>query len=177
MTRSSWEPRPQNAAANRAEPPAGWVQRPFQGFAREAQRQIVPRVDGHFSGTTDEILQWGACKWGFAVDTVRAQAAIESKWLMSWNGDGGASFGILQIKVSEHLGTWPWARDSTAYNVDYVLARRRACYEGWTYDGPVSRGDLWGCIGMWYSGTYGSGYADYVASVRHAFATRPWTSW
>ncbi len=177
VRRSSWEPRPQNATANRTTPPATWVQQPFEGFARPAQQQIVPRVNGDFTGTTDEILQWGACKWGFDVDTVRAQAAVESKWLMSWNGDGGASLGILQIKVSQHPGTWPWARDSTAYNVDYVLARRRACYEGWTYDGSASRGDLWGCIGMWYSGGYGSGYGDYVAAVRQAYAAKPWQEW
>jgi hypothetical protein len=153
------------------------MQQPFEGFAPEAQTRIVSRIDGAFTGTTDEILQWAACKWGFDVDTVRAQAFTESKWRMSYNGDGGARWGILQIKPAAHPGTWPWARDSTAYNVDYTLARRRACYEGWSYDGAGSRGDLWGCIGMWYSGSYGSGYGDYVATVRHWYVTKPWKRW
>jgi hypothetical protein len=177
VRRSSKEPRPQNKVANSRTPPVGWVQQPFEGFARLAQTRIVPRIDGRFTGTTDEILQWGACKWGFDVDTVRAQAYIESKWRMSWNGDGGTSWGILQIKPSAHPGTWPWARDSTAYNVDYTLARRRACYEGWSYEGSRTRDDLWGCIGMWYSGTYGSGYSDYVARVRHWYGAKPWRRW
>jgi hypothetical protein len=177
VRRSPREPRPENKVPNSRTPPAGWVQRPFEGFARQAQARIVPRVDGRFTGTTDEILQWGACKWGFDVDTVRAEAVSESDWRMSENGDGGSSWGILQIKPSAHPGTWPWARDSTAYNVDYTLARRRACYEGWSYEGRRTRGDLWGCIGMWYSGTYGAGYSDYVASVRHWYRTKPWRSW
>jgi hypothetical protein len=177
VTRSSWEPRPRNRRANSRTPPVGWVQPRFEGFARQAQIRIVARVDGDYTGTTDEILQWAACKWGFDVDTVRAQAVTESNWWMSENGDGGTSWGILQIKPSAHPGTWPWARDSTAYNVDYTLARRRACYEGWSYDGPRSRGDLWGCIGTWYSGGYGWGYSDYVASVRHWYRTKPWLRW
>jgi hypothetical protein len=37
-----------------------------------------PRVTGNFTGTTDEILQWTACKWGIDEDIVRAQAAKES---------------------------------------------------------------------------------------------------
>jgi hypothetical protein len=177
VRRSSREPRPENRAANARMPPPGWVQQPFEGFARQAQTAIVPRVDGRFTGTTDEILQWAACKWGFDVDTVRAQAFTESKWRMSQNGDGGTSWGIMQIKPSAHPGTWPWARDSTAYNVDYTLARRRACYEGWTYEGGRTRGDLWGCIGMWYSGSYGSGYSDYLASVRYWYRAEPWRRW
>jgi hypothetical protein len=177
VKRSSWEPRPENRVANSRTPPAGWMQQPFEGFAREAQTQIVPRVDGAFTGTTDEILQWAACKWGFDVDTVRAQAFTESKWRMSQNGDDGTSWGILQVKPAEHPGTWPWARDSTAYNVDYTLARRRACYEGWSYDGVGTRGDLWGCVGMWYSGSYGTGYSDYVASVQRWYRIKPWRRW
>ena len=39
-----------------------------------------PRVTGNFTGTTDEILQWAACKWGIDEDLVRAQVAIESWW-------------------------------------------------------------------------------------------------
>jgi autotransporter family porin len=177
VQRSSWEPRPENAGPNAVTPPVDWVQQPFSGFRQEAQTQLVPRVKGDFTGTTDEILQWGACKWGFDVDTVRAQAVAESSWRMSENGDGGASWGILQIKASAHPGTWPWARDSTAYNVDYTLARRRGCYEGWSYEGTRSRDDVWGCIGMWFSGSYGSGYDAYVASVRHSYDTKPWRSW
>ena len=38
------------------------------------------RVTGNFVGTTDEIIQWAACKWGLSADWARAQATIESNW-------------------------------------------------------------------------------------------------
>lgn len=49
--------------------------------------EIAPRVTGNFTGTTDEILQWAACKWGNDEDIVRAQAARESWWQMTAKGD------------------------------------------------------------------------------------------
>ncbi len=52
----------------------------FGGDDPRAYTEIGSRVTGHFSGTTDEILQWAACKWGIDEDIVRAQAAIESWW-------------------------------------------------------------------------------------------------
>ena len=39
-----------------------------------------PRVTGAFAGTTDEIIQWVACKWGVDEDHVRAQVIAESNW-------------------------------------------------------------------------------------------------
>ena len=45
------------------------------------------RITGNFTGTTDEILQWTACKWGIDEDIVRAQAAKESWWQMTAKGD------------------------------------------------------------------------------------------
>jgi autotransporter family porin len=41
---------------------------------------VLQAVTGHFTGTTDEILQWGAYKWGFDPDLVRANAVDESRW-------------------------------------------------------------------------------------------------
>ena len=38
-------------------------------------------------GTTDEIIQWAACKWGFDEDVVRAQTAKESWWTQHAGGD------------------------------------------------------------------------------------------
>ena len=31
-------------------------------------------VDGDFAGTTDQLIQWAACKWGIDEDIVRAPA-------------------------------------------------------------------------------------------------------
>jgi len=38
------------------------------------------RVNGNFVGTTDEILQWAACKWGIPDNVIRAVAYQESTW-------------------------------------------------------------------------------------------------
>src|SRR5262249_18015308 len=130
--------------------------------------EIAARITGNFTGTTDEIFQWAACKWGFDIDTIRAQASQESDWHQSELGDcrggtvpetnGCQSVGILQVKGADlpptHPGTWPYASDSTSWNVDYAMAVRRACFEGketWLGNGYAA-GDLWGCIGRWFSG-------------------------
>ncbi len=52
------------------------------------------RVTGNFTGTTDEIMQWAACKHGMDEDILRAQMVQESYWHQSAIGDftnGGAS--------------------------------------------------------------------------------------
>ena len=58
---------------------------------RGRQKNLTPpdfsRVTGDFTGTTDEILQWAACKWGIDEDMVRAQIAKESWWHQEAKGD------------------------------------------------------------------------------------------
>jgi hypothetical protein len=44
---------------------------------------LLARVDGHFTGTTDEIIQWAACKWGLSDNLLRAIADQESTWYES----------------------------------------------------------------------------------------------
>ena len=46
-----------------------------------------PRVTGDFTGTTDEIIQWAACKWGLDEDWARAQTSVESGWNQRIMGD------------------------------------------------------------------------------------------
>ncbi|HEU4792085.1 MAG TPA: hypothetical protein VFS96_00345, partial [Nitrolancea sp.] len=127
VRRAPWEPRAENYEANHATGKAG-VQ--IDGANDEANKLYAPRVDGNFTGTTDEIIQWGACKWGFDEDIIRAVAVNESTWRQSMVGDGGHSYGLLQVKDSVHDGTFPTSQDSTAFNVDYALAWRRSCFEG-----------------------------------------------
>ncbi|HVE18985.1 MAG TPA: glucosaminidase domain-containing protein, partial [Ilumatobacteraceae bacterium] len=91
------------------------------------------RVDGDFAGTTDELIQWAACKWGIDEDIVRAQMIKESGWYQSAIGDNGESFGIGQVRTTAHQSAFQYtinARTSTAYNLDYTYASWRACYEG-----------------------------------------------
>jgi autotransporter family porin len=124
---------------------------------------VYPRVTGDFTGTTDEILQWAACKWGIDEDIVRAQIVKESWWQMSANGDNGESWGLGQVRVPYHQSAFENdnARRSSAYNVDYTYAVWRACYEGelgWLNTVERGRqyaaGDEWGCLGVWFSGRW-----------------------
>jgi hypothetical protein len=63
VKRSSWEPRPQNAKAN-STVPTGLTLGKHGGVAPIWNDWLLPRVTGNFTGTTDEIIQWAALKWG-----------------------------------------------------------------------------------------------------------------
>lgn len=188
---SSWEPRPLNYKANHTRGRNGVV---IDGASADFNRTFKGRVDGDFTGTTDEIIQWAACKWGFDEDVTRARAVQESYWEQSKLGDRSdsartcaligksapcwQSYGILQVKSTVHNGTYPLAEQSTAFNVDYALGWLRACYEGafshWLGD-DYAPGDEWGCIGAWYSGKwYDDGAAGYVRKVEAHLAARVW---
>ena|SRR2546423_5286936 len=187
--RNSWEPRPDNNTANHITFPNYHV----QPDPNNQEQIYVKRVTGNFTGTTDEILQWGACKWGIELDIVRAQAVIESDWHQSTLGDCGGSpipethgcqsLGILQIKGAnsppDYPGTWPYAYQSTAFNVDYALAIRRACFDGKvTYLGNgYKAGDMWGCLGEWFSGTWYTNNASYIASAKQAYSNKTWNTY
>lgn len=149
----SWEPRPSNAAANQRVPTsvelAEFHLAPIKGSF--APRDDFARVDGQFTGTTDQILRWGACKWGIDENVVRAEAVAESHWRQDDTGDSSSdvahcppgvgfpgawdgascklSYGILQMKFTSFNG-WPLSKDSTAFNVDFRLAYQRACMNG-----------------------------------------------
>ena len=145
-----------------------------------------PRVDGQYTGTTDQVLQWAACKWGIDEDVVRAQIAVESWWSMLAVGDNGESFGLGQVRVPYHPSAFvdDNAKRSAAYNVDYTYGVFRACYEGqmtWlnTVDhvGTYAAGDLWGCLGVWFSGRWHTPEAEgYIAKVKDYQAQRIWTT-
>jgi hypothetical protein len=204
--RASWEPRPDNVVANRRVPTqrqvAGLtVWGPSEGLDARADA-FRKRVSGNFTGTTNEILQWVACKWGVDENLIRAQADIESNWHQAqlgdyttnrnlcppgvWDGAGCyQSYGLLQVKYSPFPSAWPMSRDDSAFNVDYAYAVMRTCYEGWTTylaDRQPSpgypryrAGDILGCMGRWYSGFwYDAGAIDYVHKVQGALADARW---
>jgi hypothetical protein len=251
--RSSWEPRPTNVEENHTLPNAQAMHASFAARVRSADNTyntlwdswLLPRVDGQFTGTTDEIFQWAACKWGLPDNAIRADAVRESTWFQYlhftdgqcfWNrgcGDafatgptvdtgiycgGIALFGhdyqtdtnsqtygrypyttpqqgmcpktysILGIMSWENPtwvapsppwpgnqnGTFPFTRDSTAAAADYWGGYIRGCYEGWIkWLAPA--GDLWGCIGSWYSGDWHSTAAnDYIGRVQGELTNLTW---
>ncbi len=219
---------------------------------------LLHRVDGQFTGTTDEIFQWAACKWGLPDNLIRADAVEESTWFQylhyptdaSYGGGGGgscywlygcgdafsspttdsivycngiASQGLLSSEIHNYQkdpvtsaggypwtptsgmcpktfsilgimswdnpawqapypayagnqnGTFPFTRDSTAAAADYWGAYIRGCYEGWESWLTSTKGDLWGCVGSWYSGDWHSSAANtYIAHVQNNENTTIW---
>src|SRR6185437_11716667 len=134
---SSFEPRPDNYTANHQVPTAAQIANlqpwnPLIGMDSKSD-SLRKQITGNYTGTTDEILQWVACKWGIDVNIVRAEAVTESNWHQSqlgdytnnqspcppgtWNGSGCyQSYGILQIKYTYFKTEWPMSRQDTAFN-------------------------------------------------------------
>lgn len=167
-------------------------------------KTLVPLINGDFTGTTEDILRWVACKWGIDQDIVFAQAAVESWWnqneLGDWQydakncapGDGlGAdgkpgqcpeSFGIVQNKYILEEPAWPAFDTSTAMNLDAAYAIWRSCYDGyevWLNNEPRGQqykaGDVWGCVGRWYAGSWYTPEADYyIAEVMQDLRDQIW---
>ncbi len=238
VRRSSWEPRPDNYVPNHTMPNPDAVQRAFAARDRSGRKTyaplwdswLLPRVDGHFIGTTDEIIQWAACKWGLSDNMLRAMLVVESTWyqyeiypsdrcvsnwgcgdlfhaeprrarviycdtLADFGHDYQKDFGAGQcpktfsiagvmswfspswgfVWAGSQNGTFPFARDSTAFAVDYLASQVRGCYEGWQYWLHKRPGDVWGCVGAWYAGNWRSPQADdYIAHVKSVVRSRVW---
>ena len=124
VRRSSWEPRPENEAANHQVPPPDFRPGGYPGMLNEPA--VFGRISGNFTGTTDEIFQWAAAKWGLPDEVIRAEAVAESNWYQGhkdpdgkpvdkegygdfgdcggsppgapYGPEGPASFGIMQAK-------------------------------------------------------------------------------
>ena len=99
--------------------------------------------------------------------------------MQSTVGDAGISFGLMQVKSTVWRGTWPLSRDSTAFNLDTYGAIMRQCYDGlivWL-DNGYGAGDLWGCVGYYFSGRWNdSAAATYVQGVAATLAARAWAA-
>ena len=179
--RSRWEPRTDNGATRRRMP----TRAQLRVFWAQSTMPYARYVTGHFTGTTDEIIQWAAYKWGFRPDLLRAVASVESWWRMSTNGDNGDSFGLFQVRRPYHCQgvVCNWFRDDAAFNADYYGAILRSYYDGaetWlnTVSGngaPYHAGDLWDSVGAWCSGRWHDPVAlQYVAHVKTNLAQRIW---
>lgn len=205
---SAWEPRRGNTRYNQ-ETPLRLRIRP-EAVASHAydprwNKYILARITGHFTGTTDEIFQWAAAKWGLPDNLLRTIAYMESNWHQSNYGDyvddraecqrGYSSvpcpitFGLVGTKSTSWPGIFPWNRDATAAAVDVLAGFLRGCYNGWVWwlrqHGNRSRGiyhagDIWGCVGAWYSGNWhdgpvrGPGGQSYILRAQNWDRSRPW---
>ena len=148
----------------------------LRAFRAQSEMPYARYVTGRFTGTTDEVIQWAARKWGFKPDLLRAVGTVESWWRMSTVGDNGDSFGLFQVRRPFHC-TEPVCeqfRDDAALNADYYGGILRSYYDGkqrWlnTVAGengkPYRRGDLWASVGAWFSGRW---WNDAAARLRRA---------
>jgi Bacterial Ig domain/Chitobiase/beta-hexosaminidase C-terminal domain/Transglycosylase SLT domain len=204
VTTSTWEPRSDNTTANHAVPSdpraVPWSDAESGAYWSRwlAKRSLVT---GNYRGTTNQIIQWAACKWGLDEDLLRAVAVQESDWHMSTIGDkcgpvGEASYGMFQIKNAycNGNGAWggyPYSSQDSALNADFYAAYLRSCldndfYDGgsWLYGGQTiaqivaARGldyAVWGCVGSWFSGNwYDSGARNYISQVQTWLANKTW---
>ena len=240
LHRSTWEPRRDNTKRNHIVPNASAVHRAFaerpvaggDSYDKRWDKWLLQRVDGQFTGTTDEIFQWGACKWGLSDNILRAIADQESTWYQyetypsgrcvkfyscgdffgsssaastvfcnaiarygyDYQRDYGSglcpqTFSIVGIKswqapswgqmLDNQNGTFPFSRNSTAFAVDYIGSYLRGCYEGWEHwlrsVGNYAAGDIWGCVGSWFSGDWhDSGAESYLSRVRSSLTRHVW---
>jgi hypothetical protein len=182
VVHSAWEPRPANAGATHRVPTAAQL----RAFRRQSDQPYAHWVSGRYRGTTDEVMQWAAAKWGLSANLVRAVAATESWWRMSTVGDSGDSFGLFQVRRPYHCRgalVCGLFRHDAAINADYWASIVRSYYDGrqtWlnTVSGngaPYRAGDLWGSIGAWFSGRWhDAGAETYVAKVRDYMHRRIW---
>jgi hypothetical protein len=207
--RSGWEPRPGNTPYNHTMPPTLTLRRESvaaRAYDPRWNRYILGRITGHFTGTTDEIIQWAAVKWGIPDNLIRAIAYMESDWHQTVYGDYVSdrakcprgyrtlpcpvTFGIAGTRSTSWQGIFPWNRDSTAVSLDALGAWLRGCYEGWVWwlrdhgnrsHGVYHAGDIWGCVGAYYSGNWHDGSSHtlhtgqhYIARARHWLRVRVW---
>jgi hypothetical protein len=208
LDRSTWEPRRGNSRYNHTVP--AQLRLRLENNADHAydprwNKYVLRRITGDFTGTTDEIFQWAALKWGLPDNLLRAIAYMESDWRQSNHGDYvrdqaeclpgykrlpcPVTFGIVGVKSTSWPGVYPWNRVSTAAAVDVLGGWLRGCYEGWVWwlrehgnrsRGVYHTGDIWGCVGAWYSGNWhdgpvrGPGGESYVLRTQYWFKQRPW---
>jgi len=147
----TWEPRPANAVPNSIMPTSSDIstyKSNVAGGESGAPGSFLQRVDGQFTGSTDAILKWASCKWGFDENVTRATAVNETHWRQTELGDvgNGISLGILQVKSRDYPASCEsvassqntsnvtnpdcYSYLSTAFDADYKLAQQRACFEG-----------------------------------------------
>lgn len=166
-----------------------------------SRNDAIRRVNGNFVGTTDEVLQWAACKWGAPENIVRAQAANESWWDQRAAGDLTTekaschrslrkrtpcpqSIGLFQILYRVHPAAYEDRNAilSSAYNADYLWGLWRSCFEGeMTWLNAVERGrryeagDRWGCVGVMNTGRwYTKPSKAYIKRIKAHLEERTW---
>jgi hypothetical protein len=151
LHRSRFEPRPANRAALRSTPTAAQL----RAFRAQSEMPYARYVTGHFTGTTDEVIQWAARKWGVVRRPFHCTEPVCEQF-----------------------------RDDAALNADYYGGILRSYYDGkqrWLNTVPgengkrYRRGDVWGSVGAWFSGRWWNAPArGYIREVKRRLKARTW---
>ena len=170
---SAPEIRPGNAGPNSAR---GRATNPNVFFGYHGFRPYYEKVNGNYTGTTEEILTWAAAKWGFAdmglPDLAKAVAVVESWWRQETVGRVGEK-GILQVNPSAWPDSDP-ASWSTAYAADYGMAVIRHHYDGASWLGDATRGSIRNAVSAWECGCGYNGGGWYPTRVFGYYDSKPW---
>lgn len=153
---------------------------------------------GCVGGTTEQILEWAALKWGLdkipgsSKDLMKALAVQESDWYARIRGDYeeclqdwcypspgfyGLDYqttGITAVKRTSWADSWPSSQNSTAFAADWTGAALKAYYDGAIPWAIGTKGNLTRTIGAWYCGCDDGGGDAYAASVLNSLSTREW---
>jgi len=135
------------------------------GNGPAAQNPYHQYVTGGFSGTTDQIIEWAAEKWGINANWLRAEYVVESDWNQNQWSDLATvanvnayppqsrvsatqvnqSTGLSSVKWNHPdvndsgTGTEPLRWKSTAFNADYQASQVR-----FYFDNPQGLRSAWG---------------------------------
>jgi len=139
---SSWEPRPVNDDPNHHVPDQQAVHKAFAERPRAGQGTydkrwdswLLPRVTGNHTGTTDENIQWAACKWGLPDDLLRSIAYAESTWYQAETRRNGRC--VEQHGCGDVV---PEATASTKVFCRQVVAAAGTDYQRWYGAGRCPR--------------------------------------
>lgn len=96
----------------------------FVSSLMDAPYTWMKLVDGQYTGSTEMIIRWAACKWGMDEDMIRAQASTEHDTWVQWNAGGDKRQSIKQCQAGNNPG-------SNSTNLwSYLLSN--GCYQSWS---------------------------------------------
>jgi hypothetical protein len=96
----------------------------YRSSEMDAPYTWMKLVDGQYTGTTEMIIRWAACKWGVDEDMIRAQATVEHDTWIQWNAGGDERKSMNQCQAGnnpDHNSTNLWG---------YLTSN--ACYQSWS---------------------------------------------
>jgi hypothetical protein len=147
-----------------------------RSYAQRWDRWLLQRVTGHHTGTTDENIQWAACKWGIADNVLRAVAVRESTWFQGLTYASGQcvpTFGCGDLVARSSSATRAFCAGISSYGRDYRAEHGDAgvCPRTFGIVGVMSWQDpRWGRLRGYQNGTFpfnrdSTAFAlDYLAS-------------